>query len=420
MKKIILFLLTALMLSAAQAVSAEQLAFFNTSSAGSVEGTGFGIGKPIPDDAVYKIVADSDGNQSLFMSGSADTSKTICFYDQSWSSKTVDHLLMKTRVKTDEISGASKEISFRMSQAPHCIAMNINNSRFYCCGKEVKGVTVEPGRWYDIQIALKKYPSYLVEMYIDGEKAASEPFANLVYMTADALQFRVEVTGGFGTLYVGDTEIYVPDAPRAELEREQLSSVDEPVGIALVSSETDMTTAVKENITVTDNMSGEQIDFDLGQTDKGIELTFPGGIRKDNSYTVSLENVLDKSGQRFNSITFLTPAPDSDYTVGSARLYSGFDTADEISSLRAGDITVAVSAANGGIQPRSAELICVLYQDSKLVGMSIAGLELGEEEQSELYTSIHLDKADAGTKLYVMVWDRFCGTPVTGKTVFSG
>ena len=412
--------MTALMLLAAQAASAEQLATFNTSSAGSVSGTGFSLGSPVPEDAVYKIAIDEDGTQSLFLQGSANASSSIVMYDISWSSEKVDHLIMTTRVKTDEINNAaSKVYTFRMNGAPHCAVLNIKGNKFYCNGAAVSGMTVEPGRWYDIQVALKKYPSYMVELYIDGKKVSTQPFANLANMTKAGLQFRVEVMGGAGTMYIGDTEIYVPDTPYAELENDQIFDVNKPLEVALVSSDIDEDTVQAENISVTDNFSGNEIEFNMKRTDKGIELTFPSGLRKDNSYTLKLDGIIDKSGQQFGEITFFTPKPESDYKIGEIKLYQGFDLGNEISSLKTGDITVCVPVSNGGIQTRSAELVCVLYQDSKLEGVSIAGLDLGEEEESELYTSLHIDKADSGTKLYVMLWDGFSGTPVTGRTVFS-
>ena len=419
MKKFILLVTTALMLAAAHTASAEQLAYFNTSAAGSVSGTGFSVGAPIPDDAVYKIVTDETGANSLFLQGSASSSNTIVMYDTSWSANSVDHLIMTTRVKTDEVdSTATKSYTFRMSAAPHYTVLNIKGDKFQCCGATVPGITVEAGRWYDIKVALKKYPSYMIELYIDGVKVSTQSSPNLSKMTATGLQFRVEVLG-YGTMYVGDTEIYVPDTPYAQMENDQLSDIGEPVEIDLISSEIDEDTVLAENITVTDNFSGDKVDFDMERTDGGIEFTFPQGIKAYNSYTVNLGGIIDKSGQQFNEITFYTPKPDSDYKIGDIKLYSGFGANNEISALRTGSITVGVPVANGGLQTRSISLVCALYQDSELVGVSTAGLALGEEEESELYTSLYLDKVNSGTKLYVMLWDGFIGTPVTGRTVFS-
>ena len=72
------------------------------------------------------------------------------------------------------------------------------------------------------------------------------------------------------------------------MENDQLSDIGEPVEIDLISSEIDEDTVLAENITVTDNFSGDKVDFDMERTDGGIELTFPQGIKADNSYTCLL------------------------------------------------------------------------------------------------------------------------------------
>ncbi len=428
MKKIIVFSIIIVFIFVSMTAGAmERLASFSVSSATSVNGTGFLFGK-MPENGGTRMVVEKDGTNALclYNTAAAAANDVVVAYDTSWSSSATDHLVMTTRVKTDEISGSStnKFISFRMDAAPHATVMQIRESSIYCNGSVVPNLTVEPGRWYDVKVALKMYPEYMIDLYIDGEKVMASPFPNLSKMNKAGLQFRMEITGP-GTFYIGDTDLYVPDMPKAELENPQLSSIDEPVVISFGNSEIDVSTLNSKNIRITDNLNSKDVSFEMEQL-KGadgilgaIAVTFPEGLRKDNSYTVDLSEILDVSGQQLSQLVFKTPAPDQDYKIGDVKFYSGFNTDNEITSVTEGNITVKADVANGGLQERSITLVCVLYQDSKLAGVSIAGTILAAEEQSEIMTSIYAQKADSNTKLYVMLWKGFGGDPITDAVILA-
>ena len=148
-------------------------------------------------------------------------------------------------------------------------------------------------------------------------------------------------------------------------------------------------------------------------------LTIFGSIICLVKITVEFDGVLDISGQKLATTGFKTPVPENVYDIGELKYYSGFDVQDEITSLKEGNITVCLELANNGLQERPAALVCVLYQDNKLAGVSVAGTTLAALEQSELVTSINVPSVSAGTRLYTMLWRGFGGSPITSAQILT-
>lgn len=423
MKKVILFLIILLLpVFGVNAQAAERLASFDVSSASSAAGTGFSFGV-MPDHGGARIASEDDDTSSLclYNNEEAAANDVVVAYDTSWSGTDVDHLVLKTRVKTDEISDSSvqKFISFRMKAAPHAMVFQIKGDQFYCNNTLVPGLKAEAGRWYDVQVALRQNPEPSIVLYIDGVKVATVPFPNLSKITSEGLQFRMEINGP-GTFYIGDTSLYIPDKPVAIAENGQLSSADEPVILGFGDSEIDADTLLAKNISVTDNISGDTVDFALEQLDNNrIQLVFPEGLRNDNSYTINFHDMLDISGQRLDSIVFKTPVPENPYEIGDIKYYAGFSTETEITALRQGNLTVYADVKNGGLQERPLALVCVLYQDNQLSDISIAETTLAAEEETALTVSIHAAEVNSKTKLYTMFWRGFGGSPVTDAEILT-
>lgn len=423
MKKVILFLITAAVLAfGTGAQAAQRLVSFDVSSASSAEGTGFLFGV-MPDNGGARIVYEEEDVAALclYNGAEADSSDVVVAYNASWSGESVDHLVMTTRIKTDEISDSStqKFISFRMKSSPHALVCQIRENRFYCNNTVVPNLTVETGRWYDVQVALRQNPTPSIVLYIDGAKVSTVPFSNLSKITSAGLQYRMEITGP-GTFYIGDTNLYIPDEPTAVPEKEQLTSSDEPVILNFGTSEIDTDTLKDENIRVIDNINGETVECNVTPLNGNrVQLDFPNGLRDDDSYTVEFDGVLDISGQKLAPTGFKTPVPENVYDIGELRYYSGFDVQNEITSLKEGNITVCLELSNKGLQERQAAFVCVLYQDNKLAGVSVAGTTLAALEQSELVTSINVPSVSAGTKLYTMLWRGFGGSPITSAQILT-
>lgn len=406
MKRIILILTLTVLTIISHTAFADEIISFTTSDVSSTAGTGFRFAET----GESKIVMIEEENTALYI-------KDTVAYNNSWSKEGIDYLVLETRLMAEKLTG-SNSIKFRTPQASYWDAFSMNTNSFSSCGKIIEGIEVEAGRWYDIKISLKKNPSYMIDVWIDGVKVASNAFEKISDLPQTGFQVRFEA-GDESGLFIGDTRMYIPEKPVSEILNPTLESTDEKVLIKLESSEIDDASIVKESVRVVDNTFNTEPAFELEKTDDGIAIVFTDEIYSDNSYTVYLEAITDISGQGFGECVFNTPLPEVEYITDGAKLYKGYEMSEETSKLDSSAVTVYMPVKNGGIQKRQAAMVCVLYSGGKLSDVSIAQTVLDAMEESEIIASINTEEADEDSFLTVMLWDGFGGRPVRAAEIFK-
>lgn len=405
MKRIILVLTLVMLAAFSHSAFAADIISFNTSEVGSTAETGLRFAG----DGESKIVIMEEDMTALYLND------TVA-YNNVWSKSYIDYLVLETKLMVKEGVSGKEFIRFRTPQATYWDLLAMNTNGFSSCGKNIPDIEIENGHWYDIKIALKKNPSYMVDVWIDGVKALSTPFDKLSELPQEGFQIRFE--GGEAGMYVGDTRMYIPEEPVSDIENPVLSAIDEPVAVKLESEEVDESGITKENIKVIDNTYGTEVDFELERTEDGIILSFISELVKDNSYTVKLEKVVDIAGQSFGNVIFKTPLPDNEYIIGEIKLYNGFDKNEEITEPINGAMTVSAEVKNGGIKKRGVALICVLYEDGVISGVGMAKTVLDETEDAEL--SVSVESNSSGSSINAMLWDGFLGKPIAASVDFEG
>lgn len=405
MKRIILILTLVMLAAFSHSAFAADIISFNTSEVGSTTETGLRFAG----DGEAKIVIMEEDMTALYLNNAVG-------YNNVWSKTYIDYLVLETRLMLKEGASGKEFIRFRTPQAIYWDLLAMNTNGFSSCGKNIPDIEIETGRWYDIKLALKKNPSYMVDVWIDGAKVLSTPFEKLSDLPQEGFQIRFE--GGEAGLYVGDTRMYIPEDPVSEVINPTLSTVDEPVSVKLESEEIDESSITKENIKIIDNTYGDNIDFELERTEDGIKLTFAEALIKDNTYTIDLGRVVDISGQSFKEAIFRTPLPDDEYIIEGIKLYNGFDKNEEITKPVKGAMTVSAELKNGGIKEREAALVCVLYEDGIISGVGMAKTVLGETEETEL--SVSVESNSSRCSINAMLWDGFLGRPLADSVDFEG
>lgn len=362
------------------------------------------------------------GSKAILLKGTGADSQALIYYgipsDKYDGQKP---LIFKTWIKTDEVENASKKTIDIKIDKKVMIPFRIEGNTVISNGETVSGVTIEAGTFYEIMAVLRRDGTgTLIDLYIDGLKVSSVDKELAVNELSPKLEIQID--RGIGTLYIGESSLYQPDAPAASVKKSVLDNLSEAVELEF-SQPMQNATVKRENITITDLSGNEVSDFTVttDKTDAGALATkatiTSASLTQDNEYTISFsDSFIDVAGQKIGeSVKFETKPIGPVYQWTEDVKLNGSETGTLVSGLN----TITIKPKNAGYRPRPVSVIAVLYDGNEIIDYVYTFYNLQAQEQTGINFGINVDSVTADTKLKVMIWKTPFGGPLRNEQTFN-
>ncbi len=373
---------------------------------------------------------DEQGNVFELRSEASKISKTL----QAWVELPdievykSDYIKFSSKVKA-ESNLLAKHVQIRPRKADNGAGPIISAVTFATdntikvAGKDT-GLTYTNGEWNDVEIIInKKSGTYVAS--INGEIAPAygelgdwASFRNVYYA------LPATTAGHTDSLLFDDVTIEVlDDIETAELvlmeciPANNAVDVDADTAITLKFNNPLAGAPTPSQFAINGHYSWvRSIDFDVANPTEVVVT--PYCLDANALNIVVFENIVDYAGNKVGgTLQFSTGNAKTAFSFGGAEFLSG---ENKITQIESGTITAKVYAKNNYSETGKVHMLLSLYQDKKLVDISIVEAQIEQGEADEISVSINFsDETIEDYEIRLMIWDPHSLAPLRHVATLS-